>query len=199
MTGNASPAPAALPAAAVAVAPPAAAQPAAPAGGGDLITEDEFEALLDQLHGPAPHAGAPAAAAKPAASGDITEAEFEALLDQLHGPVKHAAAKPAPAPAAVPAAPAPAPKPAKPAAATARPVEAETTVRVDASGWMPSSLGRRAGAFAQSPQDPARASVELHRAVNSLDIATARLQSAVMRTRMQPVSKVFSPLRWRAT
>jgi two-component system chemotaxis sensor kinase CheA len=33
---------------------------------------------------------------------------------------------------------------------------------------------------------------ELDRAVSSLDIATARLQSAVMRTRMQPVGKVFS-------
>ncbi|HBK45538.1 MAG TPA: chemotaxis protein CheA, partial [Xanthomonadaceae bacterium] len=33
---------------------------------------------------------------------------------------------------------------------------------------------------------------ELDRAVSTLDIATARLQSAVMRTRMQPVGKVFS-------
>ncbi|WP_147209369.1 chemotaxis protein CheA, partial [Pseudoxanthomonas taiwanensis] len=33
---------------------------------------------------------------------------------------------------------------------------------------------------------------ELDRAVASLDVATARLQSAVMRTRMQPVGKVFS-------
>uniref|UniRef100_UPI002738E530 chemotaxis protein CheA n=1 Tax=Stenotrophomonas sp. YIM B06876 TaxID=3060211 RepID=UPI002738E530 len=33
---------------------------------------------------------------------------------------------------------------------------------------------------------------ELDRAVSTLDIATGRLQSAVMRTRMQPVGKVFS-------
>jgi len=33
---------------------------------------------------------------------------------------------------------------------------------------------------------------ELDRAVSGLDIATARLQNAVMRTRMQPVGKVFS-------
>ena len=33
---------------------------------------------------------------------------------------------------------------------------------------------------------------ELDRAVSGLDIATARLQTAVMRTRMQPVGKVFS-------
>jgi len=33
---------------------------------------------------------------------------------------------------------------------------------------------------------------ELERAVSSLDIATTRLQGAVMRTRMQPIGKVFS-------
>lgn len=64
-------------------------------GGGDEITEDEFEALLDQLHGAGKHAGVPeepavtpvAAKAKPApsANDEITEDEFENLLDQLHG------------------------------------------------------------------------------------------------------------------
>ncbi|MDO6564664.1 chemotaxis protein CheA [Amphritea sp. 1_MG-2023] len=48
----------------------------------DLITEDEFEDLLDELHGP--H-GAPGIVAAPA-SDLITEDEFEDLLDQLHGP-----------------------------------------------------------------------------------------------------------------
>lgn len=64
-------------------------------GGGDEITEDEFEALLDQLHGTGKHSGLPAesavtpvaAQAKPALSAgdEITEEEFENLLDQLHG------------------------------------------------------------------------------------------------------------------
>ncbi|TVT55565.1 MAG: chemotaxis protein CheA [Sedimenticola thiotaurini] len=61
-------------------------------GGGDEISEDEFEALLDQLHGPGKHAGVPAekpaapATKSPAANSDeITEDEFDALLDQLHG------------------------------------------------------------------------------------------------------------------
>lgn len=52
-----------------------------PAEMADIITEDEFEALLDQLHGEgkSPTTG-------PAADSDeITEDEFEALLDQLHG------------------------------------------------------------------------------------------------------------------
>ncbi len=82
-----------------AVEPPAAAA-------GDDISDDEFEALLDELHGKgkfgdvpeaagtpaAPAAAAPAAApaeqgkAPAAAGGDeISDDEFESLLDELHG------------------------------------------------------------------------------------------------------------------
>jgi two-component system chemotaxis sensor kinase CheA len=58
--------------------------------GSDEFTEDEFEALLDELHGsnstsaPAPSAPEPS----PTLGGDgddISDDEFEALLDQLHG------------------------------------------------------------------------------------------------------------------
>ncbi|WP_282277758.1 Hpt domain-containing protein, partial [Stenotrophomonas sp. PS02297] len=65
---------------------PVAAAPVA-ASGGDLITEDEFEDLLDQLHGGgAPGAKLVAAVGAPEAGSDlISEDEFEALLDQLHG------------------------------------------------------------------------------------------------------------------
>lgn len=173
-------------------APAAAAAPAA--GGSDLITDDEFEALLDQLHGGnAPTAVAPA---KKADDGLISEDEFEALLDQLHGgaaPGTKPAAAVAPAPVAVPrpvAAPAPAAKPAaKPLA------EAEHTVRVDTKrldaivnliGELVLSRNRLKTLRARLRDE------ELDRAVSTLDIATARLQSAVMRTRMQPVGKVFS-------
>jgi two-component system chemotaxis sensor kinase CheA len=61
----------------------------------DIITDDEFEALLDQLHGPT---GKPTALKQTqtapdkqvgvqsaTASDHITDDEFEALLDQLHG------------------------------------------------------------------------------------------------------------------
>ncbi len=59
----------------------------------DLITDDEFEALLDQLHGPVTSVASAVevATAKSnetvanAASNEITDDEFEALLDQLHG------------------------------------------------------------------------------------------------------------------
>ncbi|MBN0986843.1 chemotaxis protein CheA [Amphritea pacifica] len=53
------------------------------AGDSDLITEDEFDDLLDQLHGP--H-GAPGVAPAAPVSDLITEDEFDSLLDSLHGP-----------------------------------------------------------------------------------------------------------------
>ncbi|WP_282296374.1 chemotaxis protein CheA [Stenotrophomonas sp. PS02289] len=177
---------------------PTAAAPAAAAAApaGDLITDDEFEALLDQLHGGA--APTTVAAAKKADDGLIGEDEFEALLDQLHGgaapgarPTAVATAAPAPRPAAPAAAPASAPKP-----AAAKPVaEAEHTVRVDTKrldaivnliGELVLSRNRLKTLRARLHDE------ELDRAVSTLDIATARLQSAVMRTRMQPVGKVFS-------
>ncbi|WDM65762.1 chemotaxis protein CheA [Stenotrophomonas forensis] len=172
-------------------AAPTASAPAA--GGGDLITEDEFEALLDQLHGGnAPTAVAPA---KKADDGLISEDEFEALLDQLHG----GAAPGSKAVAAAPIAPPPAPRPAAPtppAKPAAKPLaEAEHTVRVDTKrldaivnliGELVLSRNRLKTLRARLRDE------ELDRAVSTLDIATARLQSAVMRTRMQPVGKVFS-------
>ena len=98
----------------------------AAASSGDLITDDEFEALLDELH------GGTAPTAQKAEDGLIGEDEFEALLDQLHGgaaPGAQSVAAAAPAPAIAPR-PVAAPAPAKPAAN--KPVaEAEHTVRVD--------------------------------------------------------------------
>merc|ERR1712169_114144 len=60
------------------------------------ITEDEFEALLDELHGKGQFGGeaaapatppppSPAPAAESAGDEEISDEEFEALLDQLHG------------------------------------------------------------------------------------------------------------------
>ncbi len=71
----------------------------------DDITEEEFENLLDQLHGKGKHGGVPThedtppetkpAVAQPTTkSDDITEEEFEDLLDQLHGKGKHGGVPP---------------------------------------------------------------------------------------------------------
>ncbi|MBH1568626.1 chemotaxis protein CheA [Stenotrophomonas maltophilia] len=173
-------------------APVAAAAPAA--AGSDLITDDEFEALLDQLHGGnAPTAVAPA---RKADDGLISEDEFEALLDQLHGGAAPGAKPAAPVAAAPAAAPRPAPVPAPAAKPAPKPMaEAEHTVRVDTKrrdaivnliGELVLSRNRLKTLRARLRDE------ELDRAVSTLDIATARLQSAVMRTRMQPVGKVFS-------
>lgn len=174
--------------------PTPAAAASAGSGDGELITDDEFEALLDQLHG---GAAPTAVAVSKKDDGLIGEDEFEALLDQLHGgavPGAKAIA-PAPVPAAAPrAVSAPAAPNAKPA--PAKPVaEAEHTVRVDTKrldaivnliGELVLSRNRLKTLRARLHDE------ELDRAVSTLDIATARLQSAVMRTRMQPVGKVFS-------
>lgn len=87
-------------------AAPLAPQQASSDGGIEDITEDEFEALLDQLHGSGGAPGqdknttqaVPAKTEDSSASEDITDDEFEALLDQLHGEGKfgNAAAEPAP-------------------------------------------------------------------------------------------------------
>ncbi|MCZ8115602.1 chemotaxis protein CheW [Silanimonas sp.] len=103
------PTPAVAPEPVVTVSTPPPANP-------DEITEDEFEALLDALHGdappgaitPAPAAPAPAPKA-PANPDEISEDEFEALLDALHGGAPPGAVTPAPVPTAA--------APAKPAAA----------------------------------------------------------------------------------
>ena len=193
----------------------------------DEITDEEFESLLDQLHGKGTfQANAlPAAAAAvenvaaPASSDEITEHEFEALLDQLHGkgkftgesvageaavaapaPVAAVAeskpiAKPAPAPApaaaaAKPAAPARAPAPAaeKPAS------EAETTVRVDTARL--DEIMNMVGELVLVRNRLVRLGLNsgdeaMSKAVSNLDVVTADLQTAVMKTRMQPIKKVF--------
>lgn len=165
---------------------------AAAASGGDLIGEDEFEALLDQLHGgKPPGVDAPAAAAKPVAEMSL-EDEFEKLLDQLHGGAAPGMTAPAPAPA-VPATPVR--EPAAPAPAAAAPA-AETTVRVDTVrldqmmnlvGELVLVRNRLKTLRARNATSEAYA-----KSVGELDHITRSLQAAVMKIRMQPIRKVFS-------
>jgi two-component system, chemotaxis family, sensor kinase CheA len=190
--------------------------------GGDDITEDEFEALLDQLHGTgkaptvdsvASARAEPAVAEKPAAAApggeDITEDEFEALLDQLHGTGKAptvdsvASAQAQPALADIPrAAPAQDAPPAgaaagatKAAAAAAPPAgKAEATVRVDTRRLddimnMVGELVLARNRLATLKES--MANEDMSKAIANLDVVTADLQNAVMKTRMQPIKKVF--------
>ncbi|MDH1010574.1 chemotaxis protein CheA [Pseudomonas nicosulfuronedens] len=152
------------------------AEEAPAAGGDDNITDDEFEKLLDELHGKGQFTGAkeePVEAAKPATAA----------------PAPKPAAAPAPAAAAKPAS-------AKPAAAAAeKPAnEAETTVRVDTARLdeIMNMVGElvlvrnRLVRLGLNSGDEAMA-----KAVSNLDVVTADLQSSVMKTRMQPIKKVF--------
>ena len=169
----------------------------------------------DALDASAPAAPAAPAAAAPAdaAPGNpdhITDHEFESLLDELHGkgkftevPAQPAAAKPAPAPAAAAAVaskPEPAARPVAPARAVAahpdKPAasEAETTVRVDTARLddIMNMVGElvlvrnRLVRLGLNSNDEA-----MSKAVSNLDVVTADLQTAVMKTRMQPIKKVF--------
>jgi len=155
------------------------AEEAPAAGGDDNITDDEFEKLLDELHGKGQFTGAkeePVAAAKPAA--------------QPAAPAAKPAAAPAPAAAAKPAAA----KPAAAAAAEKPASEAETTVRVDTARLdeIMNMVGElvlvrnRLVRLGLNSGDEAMA-----KAVSNLDVVTADLQSSVMKTRMQPIKKVF--------
>ena len=215
----------------------------------DEISEDEFEALLDQLHGkgkgPAATSTEGAASSETVAepepvveavaqeskaveegsgeevSGSISESEFEDLLDKLHGKGKGptdkadvnaeaqtpaapaepevveepvaAAATPKPSAAPKAAAPAPAPKAsAKKSEAPAAPTEA--TVRVDTKRL--DDIMNMVGELVLVRNRLVRLGLKstdesMAKAVANLDVVTGDLQTSVMKTRMQPIKKVF--------
>ena len=166
-------------------------EPQPAASESDLITEDEFEQLLDSLHGKgqAPEAKEPKAASDgKAASSAAPKAE----------PKKPSAEKGAPKKPATPKKPAPAPKVEKPEAEhkdkANSPVVQETTVRVDTKrlddimnmvGELVLVRNRLVRLGLQSDDE------SMGKAVANLDVVTGDLQNAVMKTRMQPIKKVF--------
>ncbi|MGY4526405.1 chemotaxis protein CheA [Pseudomonas sp. TE21394] len=163
---------------------PAAAEPAA---GSDEISEHEFEALLDQLHGKGKFSGEVAAAEAPAAAK--VQAPVAPKADSQ--PVAKPAAAAAPAPASKPAA---APRAAAPAADKHAASEAETTVRVDTARL--DEIMNMVGELVLVRNRLVRLGLNsgdeaMSKAVSNLDVVTADLQTAVMKTRMQPIKKVF--------
>lgn len=147
----------------------------AKATGGDDISDDEFESLLDELHGK----GKAPVAVVPAPTPAAKAAE----------PVKAAPA--ADTAKAVPVAAAPKDPDADPKAAANQP---ETTVRVDTKrlDQIMNMVGElvlvrnRLVSLSGSAQNE-----EMSKAIANLDVVTADLQGAVMKTRMQPIKKVF--------
>lgn len=170
---------------------PAAPAPSAAAAGSDLITDHEFESLLDELHGKgkfseAPGAAKPAAAvaAAPAATTSTAVAKPVAKKPEAKAEAAKPAAAAAPAPARAAAAP-PAEKPAS---------EAETTVRVDTARL--DEIMNMVGELVLVRNRLVRLGLNsgdeaMSKAVSNLDVVTADLQTAVMKTRMQPIKKVF--------
>jgi len=151
------------------------------------------------------------------ASGDITEAEFDNLLDDLHGKGKFKAkliddnieeviVKPVEKPAQTtkssvepekiktPAPVATAKPEVKKAEPTKNVPQAETTVRVDTQTLdnimnMVGELVLVRNRFQTLAVE--KGDEDIVKAVGNLDIVTADLQLAVMKTRMQPIKKVF--------
>ncbi len=152
---------------------------------GDDISEHEFEALLDQLHGKGKFNGDVAAVDAPASVQAAAPARAEAP----------AIARPAGAAAPV-AAPKPAAAPRAPAASTDKHAvsEAETTVRVDTARL--DEIMNMVGELVLVRNRLVRLGLNsgdeaMSKAVSNLDVVTADLQTAVMKTRMQPIKKVF--------
>ncbi|MDJ0882405.1 MAG: chemotaxis protein CheA [Gammaproteobacteria bacterium] len=140
----------------------------------DMISDDEFEALLDDLHGKGKGPTATAASKETSSKSDSSD--------------------PPPVKAAKPATPAKA-SPKKSATKKETSVsQGETTVRVDTSRLdeIMNLVGElvltrnRLNTLRQTFEDE-----RVHKAISSLDVVTADLQTAVMKTRMQPVKKVF--------
>ncbi|POA32635.1 MULTISPECIES: chemotaxis protein CheA [unclassified Pseudomonas] len=165
---------------------PAPAAPVAAAAGSDLISDHEFESLLDELHGKGKFTevgtGSAASMATPVAKAAAPAPVAKAPEPKAEAPKPAAAA--APAPARAPASP----PPEKPAS------EAETTVRVDTARL--DEIMNMVGELVLVRNRLVRLGLNsgdeaMSKAVSNLDVVTADLQTAVMKTRMQPIKKVF--------
>jgi two-component system chemotaxis sensor kinase CheA len=159
------------------LAPVSVVKAPASAAGSDQISDHEFEALLDELHG----------------KGKFEPDAVAAVVAPAPVVAKAAVAK-APAPALVRAV-APAPAPAKAPALEKHVVsEAETTVRVDTARL--DEIMNMVGELVLVRNRLVRLGLNsgdeaMSKAVSNLDVVTADLQTAVMKTRMQPIKKVF--------
>ena len=199
----------------------------------DEMSDDEFEALLDELHGKGKMNAS--SNVNNTADENISDDEFEALLDELHGKgsfkadkikadnvksnnvkantvaqptaqQRKAAAPPASASSAPssqarssagPASTASGkPNATAKAAVSAPKTTAETTVRVDTRRLdeimnMVGELVLVRNRLLSIDSKQEVADEELSKTIANLDVVTADLQGAVMKTRMQPIKKVF--------
>jgi two-component system chemotaxis sensor kinase CheA len=170
------------------LAEPQSADVSAPANAAKEAPEDSVEAQFEAL------LAAPIQqhAAKPGGSGNsdlITDEEFEALLDQLHGKGVHGGV-----PAAVEAPAAGEAEPDRPSRETAVQVQADITVRVDTKRLddIMNLVGELV--LVRNRLDTLKTRMgndQVAQAISNLAVVTSELQAAVMKTRMQPIKKVF--------
>lgn len=158
--------------------PPVSSQVSATADDNDDFDEDDFEALLDQLHG---KGKAPTLSESQAATKQPSSSESAA---------KSAVTAKAATPAAA------SPSEVAPAAnlAVTQQVQTETTVRVDTKrlDQIMNLVGElvlvrnRLLSLSGSVQNE-----NMSKTIANLDVVTGDIQGAVMKTRMQPIKKVF--------
>ncbi len=165
------------------------------AGGDDLISDSEFEELLDRLHGKGKHSNAPGAESAPAASAEKPEAEKPPVTPAADTkPAAKAEAKPAPKTEAKPAA-AKAPAAVEESKRQDKDAAAsEATVRVDTKRL--DDIMNMVGELVLVRNRLVRLGLKstdesMAKAVANLDVVTGDLQASVMKTRMQPIKKVF--------
>lgn len=182
--------------------------PTTPSGGDDLITDSEFEELLDRLHGKGKHSATADSAADtkapeaPATPPPVKDAPVKPAAKSVSAepaakpaPAKPVAAKPAVAPAKQEAKS----QTAKPAAPVKRAADkeapaAEATVRVDTKRL--DDIMNMVGELVLVRNRLVRLGLKsndesMAKAVANLDVVTGDLQASVMKTRMQPIKKVF--------
>jgi two-component system chemotaxis sensor kinase CheA len=165
------------------------------AGQSDLITEEEFDNLLDEIHGKGTH--------KPSISVNnseiITDDEFEAALDELHGKNKGPGSKTAEVSDKLDVSNYPDSHESKSEkninTPKKSPVQKDSSVRVDTERLddIMNLVGElvlvrnRLSMLKQVVEQE-----QLIDAISILELVTSDLQSSVMKTRMQPIKKVFS-------
>ncbi len=163
----------------------------------DEISDDEFESLLDELHG----SGKFSTINNKTSGSEIKSTDNKAAVNQ-----EPPAPDPAPDPALAKSEPVKAAKPAskpsfkpKPSKKSGNangpaPVIAEATVRVDTKRL--DEIMNMVGELVLVRNrlvtlEQSLGNEEMSKAVSSLDVVTADLQMSVMKTRMQPIKKVF--------
>ncbi|HEB63633.1 MAG TPA: chemotaxis protein CheA, partial [Gammaproteobacteria bacterium] len=175
----------------------------------DEINDEEFDDLLDKIHGKGKHTtpvqSPSSGKTENTASENIDEAEFEQLLDSIHGKGKHGLTTKKSAEKTVEK-PVVEVRPAK--KDTTPPIEnssrkddsgksgsqQETTVRVATKRL--DEIMNMVGELVLvrnrlKTLEGTRNDEELSKVISSLDVVTGDLQMSAMRTRMQPIKKVF--------